>query len=328
MSEKKAKPAERREIEKWKAAALYLCGLSVAQVVRDRRLVITIGAMHRLVADRKLEARRSDYDTRLKALHEMHVAAPQGCGSFVVTALRQNAILAKASLDGVFEIHGVGLGSANLIRRELRTRITLGRDFGFLLASVQALEPERVVSMERVGRQVVDRNVASCPLEWLYARGKLPQWAYDAGLALRGDFEIATVGGFRAVNPAKDKTDGGMPQNTISDAQALAMERLADVRAALALTIARHDLPPIWALLEAAAIRGENVKEWMALAPRVPPKQGGAVKGHIQWLIAGLEPVAFVYALCPQGKVHNFLTQWKRAVPGGQLRRAWEKVDA
>jgi hypothetical protein len=328
VSEKKMKPAERREVERWKVTALYLSGLSVWQIARDKRVSITIGAIHRLVADRKLESIRIDFDQRLRTLHEMHLVQPLGHAAFIPTALKQNAVIAQAGLDGVLEIQGLNLRGANLARVEMQNRVKLNREFIFLCASAEPVEAEQLVVMEKVGRQVVARNTASCPLEWLYARGKIPQWAYDAGLALRGDFEMATVGGFRGIDPAKDKTDGGMPSNSISDAQALAMERLADARAALTLTFNRIDLPAVWAILEAAAVRGESVREWIALAPKVPPKSGGATSPHIRWLVAGLEPVAFAYGLCPQGDVQNNLTQWKRAVPGGQLRRAWEKHDA
>jgi hypothetical protein len=321
---KKLRPSERREAERWKAAVLFMCGVPVARIAEDNRVALTIGVIHRLVAEGELQDLRVDYAKRLAKLVDLNRATPHGLTNFVHASLAKVALTSTIIAPNIaFPSHGQKVSAAEHLNRQ-----RLLRDFKSEIAK-QPVEAEGLVVMEKTGKQVMPRNVANCPLEMLLARSLIPQWAYDAGLALRRDFDAATVGGLKAFNPMKDTVDGGFPSNTITDGQAMAMERLGEARAALASTSHTADLKGLWALLESAAIKGERVRDWMGIATQARTSDGekmAARNRHIAWLLFALERVAFVYDLCPAGEVNRTLTSIQRG--SGSFRKFMAGVDA
>lgn len=319
---RKIKPSEWRETEKWKAEVLFMCGISAARIADFARVSLTIGAIHRLIADRELQDQRVDYVRRLAALIRLNDTAPDGLTAFVPAVITKLALSSSISVPNkAFVSDGLRVAA-----KEADTRKRLIKDLKSHMTS-QDHEPEKFVVMEKVGRQIVARNVANCPLEMLLSRGSIPQWSYDAGLRLRRDFDASTIGGLKAFNPMKDSVDGGFPANTISDGQSEAMERISEVRAAVSITCNDDDIATMWRILDGAVIQGRSVRQWAEFA--ASKKADGSFmprkNRHIIWLLAGLEPVAFVYDLAPAGEVSNRLLSIKRAY--GQLRKFVEKLN-
>lgn len=77
------------------------------------------------------------------------------------------------------------------------------------------------------GKQLrVMRNVREHPVAWLHARGQLSESHRICGEMFRAKYERAMLGGAKAVDYTKERVDGGMPAEPLSEAVQEAVEWL------------------------------------------------------------------------------------------------------
>ncbi len=279
MSEKKT-AAARREIEAWKARVLFLCFHSLRDVSKMTK--VPVGTFSKVVAADGLETIRSRHELRIPALIAMFKASPKGLDRFIETEMERLSMTATNA----------------------RALIEFRRDKD---RKPEDVLPERVMVL-RKGRKEHEGqfNEASCALSWLLSKSKISQWMYDAGMAYRGDNEVAQS--FRGQDPAKDNVSGGSGgAGTITDGQADAMDRLAEVREAIILSAKGGVLGGHWQITREACLTMDARR-----ADKLLPAEINAISKT-------LESVAWVYNMAPSGGVATFLSN--RAVDG-RLRRS------
>jgi hypothetical protein len=92
-------------------------------------------------------------------------------------------------------------------------------------ANVAVMEVEDPLGLEPGDKITVLRSLRSDPLAQLHARGYIDDAQYQGGRSFQGDWERAERGP-RAIDPAKEYVDGGLPAEPISDGQRAAVARL------------------------------------------------------------------------------------------------------
>jgi hypothetical protein len=126
------------------------------------------------------------------------------------------------------------------------------------------------------------------------AKGKISQWMYDAGTAWRADIEAAQS--FRGQEVGKDVVQGGLMAGTISDSQAMAMQRLGEVKDAIVLTVAGGIIGWSHDLTRTACT---------AMTAKVAD---GLTARELTRIQTTLEPIAWVYRIAPSGSIANRLS--------------------
>ena len=87
---------------------------------------------------------------------------------------------------------------------------------------------------EQGAQIVVMRSLRDDPLGTMHARNQINNVQYLAGRHWQKAYELAEIGGARAIDYSETKVDGGkIPEPTISDAQAVAFRDLSRARKAL-----------------------------------------------------------------------------------------------
>lgn len=87
---------------------------------------------------------------------------------------------------------------------------------------------------EKGAQITVLRSLRDDPLGAMHAAGQVDNVQYLAGRYWQKAYELAEIGGARAIDYTRTKVDGGqIPQPTISDAQAKALADLSRARKAL-----------------------------------------------------------------------------------------------
>jgi hypothetical protein len=80
----------------------------------------------------------------------------------------------------------------------------------------------------------VMRSLRDDPLGAMHAAGQLDECQYLAGRYWQKAYELAEIGGARAIDYSQDRVDGGkIPEPTISDTQARAFRDLSSARKSL-----------------------------------------------------------------------------------------------
>jgi hypothetical protein len=283
MSDKKT-AAARREADAWRARVLFLCFHSLRDVTRQTK--IPVSSVARWVADDRLEAVRTRHELRIPALIALHKASPKGFSRFIETEMER--LPATASNTRAL--------------REFR------RDNDVVLEQIM---PERIVVLRRGRKEHEGQfNEASCALSWLLHKTKISQWAYDAGMKYRTDVEISQS--FRGQDPAKENVSGGGGAGTISDGQADAIDRLSEVREAVALSVTGGVKGLYWGIAKEACLKMDARR-----ADRLAHVEIAAIAKV-------LESVAWVYNIAPSGHVATFLSN--RAINGRLRRKEYENA--
>ena len=124
-----------------------------------------------------------------------------------------------------------------------------------LAASVVVDDP-----YEKGGRIEVLRALRDDPLAGLHAAKQVDEPQYLAGRHLQRAYELAEIGGARAIDPTREAVDGGgIAQPTVSDAQAKAIGDIARAHRALGMegeSIVRDILMRHLSVAQTAAKRG------------------------------------------------------------------------
>lgn len=88
--------------------------------------------------------------------------------------------------------------------------------------------------IEQGGRLLVMRSLRDDPIAAMHAAGSIDNVQYLAGRHWQKAYELAEIGGARAIDYSETKVDGGkIPEPTISDSQAKAISDLTKARKAL-----------------------------------------------------------------------------------------------
>jgi hypothetical protein len=81
---------------------------------------------------------------------------------------------------------------------------------------------------------VVMRSLRDDPLGQMHGRNQITELQYKAGREWQSAYELAEIGGARAIDYSRPKVDGGgIPQPTVSDSQAKALNDLTRARKSL-----------------------------------------------------------------------------------------------
>ena len=113
-----------------------------------------------------------------------------------------------------------------------RTEIHDRRAIDLTHADVAPIEVDDPI--ERGGRLLVMRSLRDDPLGALHAANQIDNVQYLAGRYWQKAYELAEIGGARAIDYSETKVDGGkIPEPTVSDAQAKALSDLSKARKAL-----------------------------------------------------------------------------------------------
>ena len=282
----KIKKSEKRFLtptQRWEVQALFLLHHSVRDV-RDR-LKCSLGAINRIVTEMNLDTVRCREDTRVPALLSLHMAHPEGKSRFIETEMeRLTMTWANAT-------------ALNVFRRDKDKPVEMNI-------------AERVVVLRTgKGRRGDEANVneAADALSWLLANRKIEEWQYDAGTAWRADIEAAQS--FRGQEVGKDAVQGGLMAGTISDSQAMAIERLGEVREAIVLACPGGLIGQVFKVAQAACV-GMSARQADSLGML-----------DIARIRVALEPIAWVYGLAPSGDVS---TRLSAAAVNGRLRKRGE----
>ena len=81
-----------------------------------------------------------------------------------------------------------------------------------------AVMPVEVADPYREGKILAMRSVRDDPLGSLHAHRQIDDHQYEAGRLYERDVEVSEQG-LRAIDPTKEKVDGGLPPELLSDAQ-------------------------------------------------------------------------------------------------------------
>lgn len=300
-----------RATDSWKAEVLYLAGMSIDEVARsiygstDRR-----GPINRIVTTKKLVAVRKGPE-RARRLVELDRGAPSGMSGFVDEVVISFAVRAGMLLSADRTHRSIML-DRTLQRSELKARV----DLPGMIDSLREVKPEVTFIPQRRARGDLMVNIANCPLELLNARRLLPEWAYQAGLCLRRDFNMASVGQVRSVDTSREAVDGGRGGGH-SDNALDAMRRYQEARSAVAYVFSA-DTAERWAIIEQVAVLGYRIGDYVAASK-------AAIGMASAFLADALEPVAYIYDLAPAGHVADTLQAWQ--MPRAKSDMGEEKVE-
>lgn len=125
-------------------------------------------------------------------------------------------------------------------RRLKKTQISLAK-----VSAVHDRRATELVHQEVAAEEVDDpfepgakitviRSLRDDPIAAMRAKGHIDECQYMAGRHWQKAYELAEIGGARAIDYTRDKVDGGkIPEPTISDVQARAFKDLTNARNAL-----------------------------------------------------------------------------------------------
>jgi hypothetical protein len=117
---------------------------------------------------------------------------------------------------------------------------------------------------ERGAKLTVLRSLRDDPLAAMHNAKQIDQAQFIAGRHWQRAFELAEVGGVRAVDLTRERVDGGgIPQATLSDAQIRAFADLKRATAALGLegeSLIKDFLGRGWCLRDIAGRRGADTE--------------------------------------------------------------------
>lgn len=300
-----------RATEAWKTEVLYLAGMSIDEIARalygttDRR-----GPVNRIVTSKKLVAARKGPE-RARRLVELDRAAPTGMAGFVDEVVNGFAVRAGMLL-AADRTHRSIMLDRTMQRSELKTRVGLPS----MIDALREVKSEVAFIPQKRARGDLIVNIANCPLELLNARRLLPEWAYQAGLCLRRDFNMASVGQLRSVDTSREAVDGGRGGGH-SDSALDAMRRYQEARSAVAYVFSA-DTAQRWAIIEQVAVIGNRIGDYLAASK-------AAIGMASAFLTDALEPVAYIYDLAPAGHVADVLQAWQ--MPRAKSDMGSEKVE-
>lgn len=149
------------------------------------------------------------------------------------------------------------------------------------LATGEAQDPENPGTTA-----AVVRNVAEHPLSYMHNAGQITDVQLYAGEQFRRQFELAGIGGARAIDYSKTKVDGGILSDPLSD-------RVQDATGWL---MAAQRSPHVgmigYKLLEAICGEGKRVKEvaftWSGSMSIKGRSADGYIRGRLQEALDGL----------------------------------------
>jgi hypothetical protein len=240
-----------------------------------------------------LEVMRSGPE-RAKALAVLDRAAPEGLERFVPRCLAKLSVQAKAKLKAGVEDRA--------LRDELIIREALAGRVESILAGMKqvgSVLPDAYQEVTTPDRKTTVRvNVTQSPIEYLYRRGKIPQFAYEAANKMLQDWTIAEIGGLKAFDPSKDIVDTSLSVIGPTDGKLDAMQRLGVV-----ITSLRNGYAS-----ELDRARMEKTV-WKYVIEQSPGRVwiGRIREPILPVLIDGLEHVAWVYGLAPNGPISKHL---------------------
>jgi hypothetical protein len=287
-----------RTREEWIIAVLYLAGLGAGQIssgpfLRGASSKVQVRNIIKQVKATGLEVMRSGPE-RAKALAVLDRAAPEGLERFVPRCLAKLSVQAQAKLKAGVE--------DKALRDELLIRTRLAAQVESIAAGFRqtgATPPDAYQEVTMPDRKTTVRvNVTQSPIEYLYRRNKIPQFAYEAANKMLRDWTTAEIGGLQAFDPSKDIVDTSLSVIGLTDGKLDAMQRLGAVRMSL-----RHGYAS-----ERDRARMETTV-WKYVIEQSPGRVwiGRIREPILPVLIDGLEHVAWVYGLAPNGPISKHL---------------------
>jgi len=103
------------------------------------------------------------------------------------------------------------------------------------------------------------QSLRDSPLNYMRARGQIDEAQYNAGKKLQGYYERAEIGGLRAIDPTRERVDGGRVTETLTESVQEAIQqviRLERVLGAEGAALARHVLCYGYGIAQCAQMRG------------------------------------------------------------------------
>lgn len=145
-------------------------------------------------------------------------------------------------------------GAIGMVRK--RRRLAVGGD-----RDMRRLDflPTTVDDPENGEKITVLRSLRIDPLAALHARRQIDEAEYYAGRHWQRAYELAELGGSRAIDPTREAVDGGKYPEPLSDIQARAFNELATASKALGMegeSIVKDVLARGMPILHVAAARG------------------------------------------------------------------------
>lgn len=304
---------DQKKRETWLISVLYMAGLNAGEIASGKFMRLgsdkaSVKTVTRTVRELGLDIIRVS-DQRAKHLARLAESAPDGLERVVDRVLAKLAVQATAKLRSGVEHPALMV--------ELKRRVLLPRDVDAAIAGMRqvgSVPPDATREVVGDRKSTVKRNILASPIEWLFARGRIPQWAYDAANRLSSDWTKAEIGGFSAFDPSKDIVDHSGVSVGMADSKLDAIQRVGRVIEALAQGYGND-------------VHREKMRKTV-FKYAVEESAGRAWIGRIREpivpvLIEGLEHVAFIYGLAPNGEVARHLDMVVRN-NGGRINRPRE----
>jgi hypothetical protein len=177
--EMKARKSKLRELERWQASVMYLCGQTVDQINDAIGEGKRRGPINRVVTTGRLEAVRKS-DARLRRLAELFHKTPGGMQGFVAH-------------------WAVRSPTAGLWRH---------------LQAILSTKPESVRMTQKLrggGERIWNPNASALHAE--ASAGGIDEYCLQAGVWLSGLFDRIGAGGVRGFDPTRDIVDGSAAGN-------------------------------------------------------------------------------------------------------------------
>lgn len=288
---------DQKNVDEWIIAVLYMAGLNAGEIGQGKFLRSLAVKHQPKMAAKSIRANGLDVirmgPARAKRLASLAMEAPPGFDRFVPRVLAKLAVQAKAKLNAGVE-HAA-------LRREMMIRCALPAQVDAIIAGLKQVgsaPPEATQEIVVDRKSTVRVNITDSPIEFLYRRDKIPQWAYEAANQMLKDWTIAEIGGLKAFDPSKDIVDTSMSTVGLSGGKLDAMQRLGSVEETFKYGYGSEQ-----------DRRKMRLTVWRYVIEQSP---GSAWIGRIRQpiipvLIDGLEHVAWVYGLGPTGPIAKHL---------------------